>query len=85
MFWIIHEAGESTSPVNIYTLTTLISSTVYIENVCIITMASYEHHGVSNQRQLNCMFDSLFPATDSAIIKVGSIAALWGESNGFST
>ena len=46
-----------------------------------ITMTSHGHHGVSNHRQLNCLFNPLSRHTEENI-KTVRHWPLWGESTG---
>ena len=47
----------------------------------IITVASREHHGVYNERQLHCSFNCVFMRTLKKASKLSIIGPLWGENH----
>ena len=48
-----------------------------------VTLMSHEYHDVSNQRQSNCLFSSLFRLTPKEISRFHITGSLWGESTGY--
>ena len=47
---------------------------------CFIAMASHEYHGVSNHRQLDCLFNSRRIRRKTSKLRITEL--LWGESTG---
>ena len=45
-----------------------------------VTVKTLECHGVSNHKQLNCIFNRLFRITSKKISKLSHIDPLWGET-----